>query len=83
MPPGISTANDNALSDTDIALLCDIGTYSAEGSEPEKNNRVARLMASGFVTCSHPDMATAGARFMLTGKGEAVLVARGAGLNES
>lgn len=81
-------ANDNSnagenLSGDDIALLCDIGTYAPEENALEKRARVARLIAEGYVTCSHADMAAVGAKFALSRKGERVLEERGAGLNEA
>jgi hypothetical protein len=82
-PANDNSANDNALTDFDIALLCDIGSYSPDENEPEKKSQVERLLAGGYVECSHADMAAAGAKFMLTGKAEKILADRGVGLNES
>jgi len=71
------------LNNDDIALLCDIGEYSHDKAKPGHRDRVAGLLARGYVTCSHADMAALGAKFMLTGKGQDMLSARGASLNEA
>ena len=71
-------SNDNAaLSDADIALMAGIGGYAADQAGAEARVRVAQLMAQGYVACSHPDMAAAGATFRLTRQGEAFLAGRG------
>lgn len=73
----------NDLTDDDVALMCDIGEYSHDEAKPERRERVASLIARDYVTCSHQDMAALGAKFMLTGKGQDTLSARGASLNEA
>ncbi len=78
-----SALPSSELTDSDIALLCDIGQYSPDENKPAKKAQVAALIAAGYVTCSHADMAAAGAKFMLTGKAENFLSERGVGLNES
>ncbi|MBS0249146.1 MAG: hypothetical protein JSR61_21235 [Proteobacteria bacterium] len=77
----VPTGDD--LTDDDVALLFDIGEYAHDEEKPERAGRVASLMERGYVTCSHADMAALGARFMLTGKGQDTLSARGASLNEA
>jgi len=71
------------LDNDDVALLCDIGEYSHDTAKPGERDRIARLMARDYITCSHADMAALGATFMLTGKAQDMLSARGASLNEA
>jgi hypothetical protein len=81
--PAGSDLPSDGLSDSDIALLMDIGEYAPDGNDPRKQSRIERLIASGFVECSHADMAATGAKFMLTRKAQDLLSERGAGLNEA
>jgi hypothetical protein len=62
------------LTDTQIAVLCDIG--QASSFDEAKKLEVASLMASGHVEKD-------GDLFKITPRGEKVLTDRGAGLNES
>lgn len=71
------------LSDDDVSMLFDVGEFTHADASPARRERVASLMARGYVTCSHADMAALGAKFMLTGKGQDTLSARGASLNEA
>jgi hypothetical protein len=62
------------LTDTQIAVLCDIG--QSVGFGDDKRAELMRLIADGY---ARED----GDTFKLTPKGEAALVDRGAGLNEA
>jgi hypothetical protein len=62
------------LSDTQIALLCDIGQTSS--FDEEKKDEVLDLLVRGYVERD-------GDLFKITARGEKVLSDRGAGLNES
>jgi hypothetical protein len=75
---------DNELSDdltnTQIALLCDIGEFELPKLTSDQKRDLERLISGGYVgpTESHP-----GSAFMLTAKGIEFLGKRGAGLNEA
>src|SRR5271156_4128074 len=71
---------DDDLTDSQIALLCDIGEYDHAEAASEKKRDLERLISAGYVrpTTHHP-----GSAFELTGKGNAFLGERGAGLNEA
>jgi hypothetical protein len=71
---------DNFLSNDDIALLCDIGTFVLSEST-EHGARLQRLIAAGFV--ERASAAQAPEKFQLTGKAMKVLTERGVGLNEA
>jgi len=77
----VPTGDD--LTADDIALMCDIGEFAYGQAKPERQSRVAALMARDYVACSHGDLAAAGATFTLTRKGHDTLSARGASLNEA
>jgi hypothetical protein len=62
------------LTDTQIAVLCDIGQSIAFSDD--KRDELFRLIADGYVQKD-------GDTFALTAKGEAAVVDRGAGLNEA
>jgi hypothetical protein len=68
------------LTDSQIALLCDIGEYDHSNSTRDKKRDLERLIAEGYVqpTAVHP-----GSVFELTAKAVALLGERGAGLNEA
>jgi hypothetical protein len=68
------------LTNSQIALLCDIGEYDHAESASEKKRDLERLIAEGYVkpTADHP-----GSVFELTAKAIALLGERGAGLNEA
>jgi hypothetical protein len=71
---------DDELSDSDIALLCDIGD-SFPKPTGEKLARLDGLIARGFVEVAPAHKAPA--KFQLTGKATKVLTERGVGLNEA
>jgi hypothetical protein len=68
------------LTDSQIALLCDIGEYDHSEAGNDKKRDLERLIAEGYVqaTADHP-----GSAFELTAKAMALLGERGAGLNEA
>jgi hypothetical protein len=68
----------NALSNSQISLLCDIGEFHLHKASDEQGRDLARLLSEGFV-----EEAEAGTRFALSLKGEEFLCERGAGLNEA
>jgi hypothetical protein len=66
------------LTDSQIALLCDIGEFEPSKQTEDKKRDLERLVADGYVE-------PAGSRpgFKLTAKGVKFLGERGAGLNEA
>jgi hypothetical protein len=80
MPPG-DTDGDDDLSDSEIALLCDIGDAFPDTLTAEKRARLERLIARGFV--ERAPAAKAPAKYQLTAKATKILTARGVGLNEA
>ena len=66
------------LTDTQIALLCDIGEFDPTKKTEEKERDLAVLVSGGYVepTEGHP-------AYKLTTKGTQLLGERGAGLNEA
>jgi hypothetical protein len=68
------------LTDSQIALLCDIGGYDHSEAGNDKKRDLERLIAEDYVrpTADHP-----GSAFELTAKAMALLGERGAGLNEA
>jgi hypothetical protein len=75
---GVQLSDD--LTNSQIALLCDIGEYDHSESGSDKKRDLERLIAEGYVqpTADHP-----GSVFELTAKAMAFLGERGAGLNEA
>jgi hypothetical protein len=68
------------LTDSEIALLCDIGEFElARAGEAEKRD-LQRLVSGGYVEPAH---GRPGSAFQPTAKGAALLGERGAGLNEA
>ena len=68
------------LTDSQIALLCDIEESDLTKFDGERKRDLERLLSKGYVvpTNSHP-----GSAFKLTAKGADFLGERGAGLNEA
>ncbi len=68
------------LTDSQIALLCDIEEHDPAKSSSDAKRNLERLISDGYVqpTTHHP-----GSTFELTAKGIAFLGERGAGLNEA
>jgi hypothetical protein len=71
--------SDN-LTNSQVALLCDIGECNLSELTSDQKSDLERLVSGGYVepTDSHP-----GSTFKLTAKGGAFLGERGAGLNEA
>jgi hypothetical protein len=70
----------NDLTNSQIALLCDIEEHDSSKSTRDEQSDLERLIARGYVrpTADHP-----GSAFELTAKAIAYLGERGAGLNEA
>jgi hypothetical protein len=68
------------LTDSQIALLCDIGEYDPSKSTDQQKQDLDWLIFGEYVelTDAHP-----GSAYKLTPKGAAFLGERGAGLNEA
>jgi hypothetical protein len=80
MEPETMELSDD-LTNSQIALLCDIGEFDLSNFTGDQKRRdLERLISGGYVgpTESHPRSA-----FMLTAKGIEFLGKRGAGLNEA
>jgi hypothetical protein len=72
---------DTELSDSDIALLCDIGDAFPDTLSVEKRARLDRLIARGFVEAASAEKALG--KYQLTAKATKILTERGVGLNEA
>jgi hypothetical protein len=70
-----------ALSNDDIALLCDVEDSFPTKPTAEKMRRLEKLIAAGFVEPAGADQAPE--TFQLTAKARQLLAERGAGLNEA
>jgi hypothetical protein len=68
------------LTDSQIALLCDIGEYDLSKATAEQKRELERLLSEGYV---EPAGSQSGSGFKLTAKAVGFLGERGAGLNES
>jgi hypothetical protein len=66
------------LTDSETALLCDIGEYDIAKATDAQKRDLERLVSGGYVTPAQGRTA-----FMPTAKGVAYLGERGAGLNEA
>jgi hypothetical protein len=80
MPPGDKDGDDD-LSDSEIALLCDIGDAFPDTLTAEKRARLEQLIVRGFVEAAPAGKAPA--QYQLTAKATKILTARGVGLNEA
>ena len=70
----------HGLSDTQIALLCDIAEYDLAKASDEQKRDLQQLLSHGYL---EPGGDSPGSRFKLSRKGAAFLSERGAGLNEA
>jgi hypothetical protein len=77
---GGSTMSD-ALTDSQIALLCEIGELHLRKLSSDQQRDLEQLIAGGYVRAAEGDAATAA--FTPTAKGIDFLGKRGAGLNEA
>jgi hypothetical protein len=68
------------LTNSQIALLCDIGESHLRELTGDQKRDLERLISGGYVG---PTESHAGSAFMLTAKGVEFLGKRGAGLNEA
>lgn len=68
------------LTDTQVALLCDIGECDPTKLVGKQQGNLARLLSGGYVIQVSPER---GAALKLTAKGAEFLGQRGAGLNEA
>ena len=67
------------LTDSQIELLCEIEEHDPTTLTGEKRRDLERLLSGGYI---EPMKSSPGPAFRLTGKGNAFLAERGAGLNE-
>ncbi|MDB5567646.1 MAG: hypothetical protein JWP84_4212 [Tardiphaga sp.] len=73
----------DSVSDTGIALMCDIARASGLDLNADKQAVLKRLIADGFVEISKSARPTEGTKFAITRKGQRLLDDRGVGANES
>jgi hypothetical protein len=69
------------LTNSQIALLCDIGEFKLPLTSDQKHRDLERLISGGYVESTEGHHARSA--FMLTAKGLEFLGKRGAGLNEA
>jgi len=69
------------LTNSEISLLCDIGTFDPLEATADHRKDLERLVSGGYVEAT--DHFPPGAGFKLTMKGVEYLGQRGAGLNEA
>lgn len=72
----------NEISDSAIALLCEIAGSTAEAASAEQQTHLHELLAGGYVE-AEPGSAGAGGSYRLTAKAMNFLAMRGVGLNEA
>lgn len=70
------------LTDTEIAMLCQVGSSSPQQASATQLAVLPRLIEKGFVEIDS-DPALSSERYKLTKKGSDLLTERGVGLNES
>ena len=68
------------LTNSQIALLCDIGEFHLPKLTSDQKRDLERLISGGYVRPAESDARSA---FMLTAEGVEFLSQRGAGLNEA
>ncbi|MDB5655878.1 MAG: hypothetical protein JWQ94_3491 [Tardiphaga sp.] len=71
------------VSDSGIAVMCDIARMSGLDLDDNKLAEVDRLIADGLVEVSQPAKPTEATKFAITPKGQRLLDDRGVGANES
>ena len=74
---------DVEISDSGIAVMCDIARMSGLDLDADKQAVLDRLIADGLVEVSKPAKPTEDTRFAVTPKGQRALDERGVGANES
>ena len=80
---GEITMMDIEISDSGIAVMCDIARMSGLDLDPDKQAVLDRLIADGLVEVSKPAKPTEDTKFAITRKGQQLLDERGVGANES
>ena len=75
--------SDVTISDTGIAVMCDIARVSGLDLDDDKQAVLDRLIADGLVAKSSAAKPTEAAKFEVTPKGQRMLDERGVGVNES
>jgi predicted transcriptional regulator len=75
--------SDGTISDTGIAVMCDIARMSGLDLDDDKQAVLDRLIANGLVEISKTAKPTEGTKFAITRKGQRMLDERGVGANES
>ena len=75
--------NDVTVSDSGIAVMCDIARASGHDLNDDKQRVLDQLIADGLVEVSSAAKATEATKFAVTSKGQQVLDERGVGVNES
>jgi hypothetical protein len=75
--------SDVTISDTGIAVMCDIARASGLDLDDDKQAVLDRLIADGLVAKSSAAKPTEAAKFEVTPKGQRMLDERGVGVNES
>jgi predicted transcriptional regulator len=73
----------DTISDTGIAVMCDIARASGLDLDADKQAVLDQLIADGLVEVSKAAKPAEATRFAITPKGQRVLDARGVGANES
>jgi predicted transcriptional regulator len=71
------------ISDTGIAIMCDIARASGLDLDHEKQAVLHQLIEDGLVNQTSAAKPTESAKFAVTPKGQRVLDERGVGVNES
>jgi predicted transcriptional regulator len=71
------------ISDTGIAVMCDIARASGLDLDDDKQAVLDRLIADGLVAKSSAAKPAEAAKFEVTPKGQRMLDERGVGVNES
>ena len=74
---------DGTISDTGIAVMCDIARMSGLDLDDDKQAVLDGLIADGLVEISKTARPTEGTKFAITRKGQQMLDERGVGANES
>jgi len=74
---------DQTISDTGIAVMCDIARASGLDLDADKQAVLDRLIADGLVEVSRVAKPTEATKFAVTSKGQRLLDERGVGVNES
>ncbi|MET0710251.1 MAG: hypothetical protein ABWY64_05345 [Tardiphaga sp.] len=74
---------DDGISDTGIAVMCDIARASGLDLDDNKQAVLDGLIADGLVEVSKAAEPDEGTKFAITRKGQRLLDERGVGVNES